>query len=112
MYFKGQANNSAVINLVTDLSEEQEVKEALLAYAFLHIEADQGYTMGSLDDRVEEWLSETFSVTVDFEVRDALGKLRELGLLEDNDGRLTVAPPKEALKRLDEIWDDLYDFED
>ena len=31
LYFKGQANNSAVINLVTDLSEEQEVKEAILA---------------------------------------------------------------------------------
>ena len=112
LYFKGQANNSAVINLVTDLSEEQEVKEALLAYFFLLVEADQGYTMGSLDDRVEEWLSDTFGVCVDFEVRDALAKLQELGLLNDADGALSVLPPKKALQVLDEIWDNIYDFED
>ena len=95
-----------------DLSEEQEVKEALLAYSFLQIEGDQNYTMESLDDRVEAWLQATFSVTVDFEVRDALGKLRNLGLLHEEEGRLSVIPPKEALIRLDEIWDGLYDFED
>ena len=112
LYFKGQANNSAVINLVTDLSEEQEVKEALLAYCFLQVESHRDYTMESLDDRIEEWLKATFSVTVDFEVRDALGKLRNLGLLNEEEGKLRVLPPKEALKRLDEIWDGLYDFED
>lgn len=111
LYFKGQANNSAVINLVTDLSEEQEVKEALLAYSFLQVESDRDYTMESLDDRIEEWLQSTFSVTVDFEVRDALGKLRNLGLLIEEEGKLRVLPPKEALARLDEIWDGLYDFE-
>jgi hypothetical protein len=112
LYFKGQANNSAVINLVTDLSEEQEVKEAILAYFFLLVEADHGYTIESLDDRVEKWILDTFEITVDFEVQDALGKLRELGLLEETNGLMGVVPPKEALKILDRIWDEIYNFED
>jgi hypothetical protein len=112
LYFKGQANNSAVINLVTDLSEEQEVKEAILAYFLLLVEADHGHTVESLDDRVEKWILDTFGITVDFEVQDALGKLRELGLLEETNGLMGVVPPKKALKILDRIWDEIYNFED
>ncbi len=112
LYFKGQANNSAVINLVTDLSEEQEVKEAILAYFFLLVEADHGHTIESLDDRVEKWISDTFGIKVDFEVQDALGKLRELGLLEETNGLMSVVPPKKALKILDRIWDEIYNFKD
>jgi len=111
LYFKGQANNSAVINLVTDLSEEQEVKEAFLAYAFLRIEADKGYDMGALDDRIEDWLEQCFDVRVDFEVRDALAKLRDLGLLIEEEGApLRVVAPSDALRILDETWDGLYDY--
>jgi hypothetical protein len=112
LYFKGQANNSAVINLVTDLSEEQEVKEAILAYFFLLVEADQEHTVESLDDRVEKWISDTFGIKVDFEVQDALGKLRELGLLDETNSLMSVANPKKALKILDRIWDEIYSFED
>jgi hypothetical protein len=111
LYFKGQANNSAVLNLVTDLSEEQEVKEAFLAYSFLRLEADKKHDSGTLDDRIEEWLQDTFDVTVDFEVEDALGKLETLGLLKKNDdGSLSVVDTKEALRVMDETWDNLYDY--
>ncbi len=51
LYFKGQANNAAAINMIVDLSEEQEVKEALLAYTFLLTES--GHNQESLDDRIE-----------------------------------------------------------
>jgi len=110
LYFKGQANNAAVLNLVTDLSEEQEVKEAFLAYAFLLVESDQAYDMTGLDDRIEAWLMDTFGVRVDFEVRDALAKLRTLGLLFETEEKLRVVAPQEALRLLDEIWDNLYDY--
>ena len=111
LYFKGQANNSAVLNLVTDLSEEQEVKEAFLAYAFLYIEADKGYSKESLDDRIEAWLTEIFDVIVDFEVDDALGKLEDLNMLQrSEDGTLSVVGIPEALQIIDGIWDSLYDY--
>jgi hypothetical protein len=45
-------------------------------------------------------------------VQDALEKLRELGLLEETNGLMSVVPPKKALKILDRIWDEIYNFKD
>ena len=95
LYFKGQANNGAVLNVVTDLSEEQEVKEALLAYCFLWVESAKKYDQTALDNRVENWLKDAFGVDVDFEVDDAIGKLEDLNLLRSHeDGHLVVVDPK------------------
>ena len=111
LYFKGQANNAAVLNMVVDLSEEQEVKEALLAYIFLHIEAEKRYNEEQLDDRIEGWLMDTFGYDIDFEVDDALDKLVNLRLLiKAEDETLSVLPISEALAVLDEHWDNIYDY--
>lgn len=121
LYFKGQANNEAVINMVIDFSEEQEVKEALLAYSFLFLDSEQQHTMQSLDVRIENWLAK-HGAEVDFEVDDALNKLLELGLLnrEGNESnsenslapeeRITILEPVATLARLDEIWDGIYNY--
>ena len=67
--------------------------------------------MGALDDRIEAWLMETFQVRVDFEVRDALAKLKTLGLLKKDEGdQISVVNPAEALRIMDETWDGLYDY--
>ncbi|HIG20334.1 MAG: hypothetical protein CXT67_04705 [Methanobacteriota archaeon] len=121
LYFKGQANNQAVINMVIDFSEEQEVKEALLAYSFLLLDSEQQYTMNSLDERIEKWLAE-HGVEVNFEVDDALNKLLELGLLNREGGKndseplgslekISVLEPNKTLSRLDEIWDGIFQYE-
>ena len=111
LYFKGQANNAAVLNMIVDLGEEQEVKEALLAYAFLLIESDNNYNEKGLDDRIEQWLLDTFGYDVDFEVEDALGKLEDMQLLLKNeDETLSVTPLKETLSILDDYWDNIYDY--
>jgi hypothetical protein len=113
MYFKGQANNSAVLNMIVDLGEEQEVKEALLAYAFLYYEIDVQHNEESLDQKIEEWLLERFAVDIDFEVDDALAKLEKMKLLStDENGILSVVAIEDGLKILDEYWDNMYDFED
>ena len=124
LYFKGQANNQAVLNMVIDLAEEQEGKESLLCYTFLLAEADVGHSIASLDERIEAWLAEQ-DVYADFEIRDAVGDLAEIGLVELADGVRRAAgswnidaplgraavPIKESLARLDDIWDGLYNFE-
>ena len=111
LYFKGQANNAAVLNMIVDLSEEQEVKEALLAYVFLHVEAGKRYNEEQLDDRIEGWLLDTFGHDIDFEVDDALGKLVDMQLLiKAEDGTLSVLPIGEALAILDDYWDNIYDY--
>ena len=124
LYFKGQANNQAVLNMVIDLAEEQESKESLLCYTFLLAEADVGHSIASLDERIEAWLADQ-GVYADFEIRDAIGDLAEIGLVEladgvrNDDGSWNIDAPlgraavpiKESLARLDDIWDGLYNFE-
>ncbi len=110
MYFKGQANNSAVINTVVGIGEEQEVKEALLAYFFILLDKEK-YNQQSLDNKVEFWLRQQFSFDIDFEVDDALDKLSKMNLLiSESDGYLSVVEPTKALSILDEYWDNIYDF--
>ena len=124
LYFKGQANNQAVLNMVIDLAEEQESKESLLCYTFLLAEADVGHSIASLDERIEAWLADQ-GVYADFEIRDAIGDLAEIRLVEladgvrNDDGSWNIDAPlgraavpiKESLARLDDIWDGLYNFE-
>jgi hypothetical protein len=110
MYFKGQANNSAVINMIVDIGEEQEIKEALIAYFFILLD-DNKYNQATLDKKVENWILQKFSVDIDFEVDDALEKLSSMNLLiEDRDGFLSVVDSKKALIILDRYWDNLYNF--
>ncbi|MGY8670206.1 MAG: TMEM143 family protein [Candidatus Poseidoniales archaeon] len=111
LYFKGQANNAAVLNMIVDLAEEQEVKEALLAYTFLLVDKDGKHDRKSLDMRIEKWLLESFAVEVGFEVDDALRKLEEMKLLKKfPDGSLTVLSIDESLKVLDHHWDHLFTY--
>ena len=111
LYFKGQANNTAVLNLLVDLAEEQEVKEALLAYTFLLVESDKKYGRKTLDSRIEQWLTETFGYQIDFEIADALSKLQQMKLIrEEADGLLSVPPTAEALTILDEQWDGIFNY--
>jgi len=111
LYFKGQANNAAVLNMIVDLGEEQEVKEALLAYTFLLLESDNNYDEEGLDDRVEGWLLDTFGCNIDFEVDDALDKLEKMRLLsKTKDGILSVTPIDQTLTILDDYWDNIYDY--
>ena len=111
LYFKGQANNAAVLNMVVDLAEEQEVKEALLAYAFIHLDGGGRHDEDSLDTRVEAWLLEATGMDIDFEVDDGLAKLDLMGLLQkDGEGRLSVTSIEQTLTILDEHWDNIYDY--
>ena len=110
LYFKGQANNAAVLNMIIDLAEEQEVKEALLAYTFLLVDQEH-HNYESLDRRIEEWLLNTFDVEVGFEIDDAIRKLGDMRLLlKKEDGSLSVLPIEESLKILDDYWDQIYGY--
>lgn len=109
MYFKGLANDQTVLNYVLDLGEEQEVKEAALAYVFL-LQSSTKLTEQELDQVVEHWLHSTFGVDVDFEVDDALAKLKRMNLLSEHQGRLSVVNPEVALQILDDYWDSIFEF--
>ncbi len=107
VYFHNVGNNAGVFDHIVGSAEKQEFKEALLAYCFL-VAADAPITQAELENRVEQWLKATFSVDVDFEVADALGKLERLGLLQREAGRLATPALGEALGILERTWADLF----
>jgi hypothetical protein len=110
IYFRNVNNNAGIFDYMIGAAEEQECKEAFLAYYFLRI-AEAPPTQAALDATIETWLKDKFGVDVDFEVDDALSKLDRLGLLTRDGDRLSVPPPPETLSRLDRVWDDFFQFQ-
>ena len=79
----------------------------LLAYRFL-LAAPDGLTAARLDLEIETWLRDAYGRDdIDFEVDDAVAKLRRLEAIE---GRTTMRalPLRESLALLDRRWDDLF----
>ncbi len=109
LYFKNLDNNAGVFHHLIDAAEEEEFKEALLAYLFLAA-APQGLTKPALDRAVEDWLTSGWDCRIDFEVDDALHKLARWGLLHREGERLCVLPPAAAKAQLDQIWDHYFDY--
>ena len=104
IYFRNINNNAGIFDYIIGAAEEQECKEAFLAYHFLHVAAAP-LMQDDLDGRIEQWLMKTFGVDLDFEVDDALAKLERLGLLQRDGKRLSVPPLDKALVQLDHVWD-------
>lgn len=111
LYYLNMATNASVITRIIDSAEEEEYKEALLAYFFLWRRASESWDRHRLDAQVEAFLLEKTGVSIDFEIGDALDKLTRLGLLRpDPTGRLQAIPIDRALVSLDKRWDHYFRF--
>lgn len=110
LYFQNLDNNTGVLTFLTDEAEEQECREAILAYYFLHAEAEKKHTIQSLDERIELFFREEFSMEIDFEVDDAIRKLANLGLIEKKGKSYKAAPISRALRILDKQWDAFFNY--
>lgn len=122
LYYRNLSNNKAALTTLVDAAEEQEVKEAILGYFMLYT-AGRDMTMREIDEAAERWIEETFGHHFDFEVDDAVRKLREKELLftsrvesdPDDPSRtrelFRVRELRDALRRLDNAWDDYNSFE-
>lgn len=110
VYYRNVNNNAGIFDYIIGEAEEQECKEAFLAYYFLLAPGD-GPTEDVLDQRIEGWLKQSFGADIDFECDDALAKLDRLGLLRRDGGRLSVPPLDEALVLLDRTWDNFFPFD-
>ena len=110
LYFKNLDNDAGVFHRLLDVAEESESKEGILAYYFLLVSK---VPMGEkeLDETVETWFADRWNCTLDFEVSDALSKLRRLGLVEQQDGLLGCQPLDAALAKLDSTWDQYFRYQ-
>jgi len=111
LYDKNLDNDLGVILSLMDSLEEQEFKEALLAYYFLWREGP--LNLSQLDGKCERFVKDQFDVEVDFEVDDALDKLIAESLVTESGGLYHCVSLLEACEILDNKWDSyfLYDNE-
>ena len=107
LYFKNLDNNAGVFHRLADDAEEEECKEALLAYYFL-LMSSQPISKVELDRAIEAWMASQWQCDINFEIDDALNKLLALGLVEENKGRLTAIAIRAAIQKLDQRWDDYF----
>ena len=111
VYYRNINNNAGIFDYIIGEAEEQECKEAFLAYYFLLAPGGEP-TEDALDQRIEAWLKQIVRRRRRFRVRRRAVKLDRIGLLRRDGDRLSVLPLDEALVRLDRIWDNFFPFDD
>ncbi|MDM7860399.1 TMEM143 family protein [Alteromonas sp. ASW11-36] len=110
LYFKNLDNNSGVFHTLIDAAEEEDCKEAILAYTFLLQAPSEGLTDEKIDQQIEQWFKDKYDCELDFDVADALDKLVRMELVHYTGTHYTPRPINEAVKVLDEYWDGLHEF--
>jgi hypothetical protein len=109
LYFKKLDTNAGVFHRLIDAAEEEECKEALIAYYFL-VAARAPVAAAELDRRIEAWFRDKWDFRLDFECDDALAKLLRFGLAEREGPHYRAVPLDEARRRLDRLWDSHFDL--
>ncbi|MEZ6022845.1 MAG: DUF3754 domain-containing protein [Hyphomonadaceae bacterium] len=109
VYFRNIANNGGVLDLLIGAGEDQDTKEAFIAYWLLR-RAGRPLAKGEIDNFAEDFLRDRFGLEIDFEIHDALTKLERLGLVTRDGDAYSAIDPNEALHRLDTAWDGLFNF--
>lgn len=118
LYFQNLDNNLGVLFRVLDEAEDQDFREAMLAYFLLwrrgqsenrDIRDSAASTLKELDAEAEAFLRGATQCDVDFEIADALAKLQRWQLAAKlADDRWRAKPLGEAIDLLDERWDEAY----
>jgi hypothetical protein len=109
LYFKNLGNNSGAFYSLLNSSEEEVLKETILAYSFLS-RSENPLTEAELDHQIESWFKTKHNTDLDFDVKEALQKLKNAGIGSEINGEWKVIPLDEALIRIDEIWDGVFEY--
>jgi hypothetical protein len=118
LYFKNLDNNAGVFHRLVDAAEEEECKEAMLAYYIL-LCSNKCMQKEELDAEIEQWFQLHFNFEIDFEIDDALDKLVRFGIVTASTKNTSndkapkaetyqAVPLKEAHLILDEKWDAIF----
>jgi hypothetical protein len=125
LYYQNLDNNAGVQFRLIDEAEEQEFREAILAYFFLwRFAGRDGWTMGHLDDQIEEylenkeWNGRKLNILVDFEIDDAMEKLERMRVVEKlvekgsdlEVGKYRAQSLAKALEMVDWTWDNYFKY--
>jgi hypothetical protein len=106
LYFHSMADNRGVMTLLADRAADEDIKEEMLLYTALANERFSAGDLETIDKGIESYLHETFGIDVDFDVSDALARLKQEGVVAElPDGTLQTLPPAEAALHIDKLWD-------
>jgi hypothetical protein len=106
LYFHAMADNRGVMTLLADRAAAEDIKEEMLLYTLLVKERVNVGDLRQADEAIEGYLKTTFDIDVNFDVEDALQRLKAEGIVAElPDGTLEALPPREAAARIDKLWD-------
>ncbi|KAG2720783.1 hypothetical protein I3760_02G050800 [Carya illinoinensis] len=112
LYEKTLASGFGSVHFLLDASEQQQYKEAILAYAIL-LRAEKGQVpcCRSIGDKCERFMYDAFKVKVEMPIDEAIDTLMRLGLVTetsiDGSNRLQAVPCPKAYEGLKERWNGL-----
>ena len=107
IYFRNVNNNAGIFDYLIATAEDQETKEAALAYHFIR-KAKPAPTATEVARRVETWLVNSFTVNVDFKIADALETLNRFGLVRREGEQLFVLSLEPAIAQLHQVWNNFF----
>ncbi|HOJ64366.1 MAG TPA: DUF3754 domain-containing protein [Spirochaetota bacterium] len=107
LYFQNLDNNSGVYHYLINNAIEEECKEIVLAYYFLYFSKEK-LTIEELDKKIENFFINNFGKKIDFEVDDAMRKIKELGLLRKEDTFIEIFSIQEAVKILKKQIEEMF----
>jgi len=110
LYFHAMADNRGVMLKLAARAAEEDVKEEMLLYSVLAKAPAQRQDLPEIDVAIEQYLSTSFGVRVDFDISDALERLIADGIVtERSDGTLFTLSPRDAALHIDHKWDAFLD---
>jgi hypothetical protein len=109
LYYQTLGANLSAIHRLASMISEEEIKEAVLLYAFCSREvlgklAPESFA--DLERLIQSYLRERTGITCDFDMDDAVETLDRLDLWEDRE-KLRALPPEQAAGKLEEHWTEL-----
>ncbi|MBW7904278.1 MAG: DUF3754 domain-containing protein [Phycisphaerae bacterium] len=103
LYYQNLANNAGVIHTLCHMIAQEELKEALLLYAFCAADRPRATTRAELHAEINAFLRSELAVDSTFDLPDADETLTRLDLWEDAAAGRAV-PPQLAIERLERRW--------
>lgn len=115
LFFKNLDCNAGVFHRLIDEAEEEECKEIILVYYFLL--THNNLTKKELDDQIEKWMEEKFSIVIDFDIDKALQNMQNLKT-ENDTSLITISsretcqvlPLDQANELIDYVWDNFFTY--
>ena len=107
LYFHNLDNNAGALAYLNELALDEEIKELLMSWALLQIHGPMN--LERLDDACEAWFAERYGIGIDFDIEDAVHKLQQQGLLQQDGEMLSARPVAEVLPILKQRWNRIID---